>query len=169
MTIKKVCMILWYLLVFCYFGFCTFVASHDFFYPPNMYILTKRLFLRNVNAKLYIRFSLTTFIFFWQLNQWHLIQKLETCSQRKMCIKILVCMHTTSLLFSISLWYELFLYKEKWSKTKKKNTFLVGGTLGGLKNVASRGLTAVGSSGIAVDSLDTSLISVRSWGQYQKK
>lgn len=39
-------------------------------------------------------------------------------------------------------------------------TFLVGGTLGGLKKVASRGLTAVGSSGIAAESLETSLISV---------
>lgn len=50
-------------------------------------------------------------------------------------------------------------------KINKKNftfglTFLVGGTLGGLKKVASRGLTAVGSSGIAAESLDTSLISV---------
>lgn len=145
-------------------------------------ILTKLLFLRNVNAKLHKVLFKNFYIFLTDEPQWHLIQKLEICSQRKMRIKILVCMHTTSLkhqrfAFSYSAIFSVFpcgikkysFRKRNVQRQTKKKTFLVGGTLGGLKNVASRGLTAVGSSGITVDSLDTSLISVRSWGQYQKK
>lgn len=100
-------------------------------------ILTKLLFLRNVNAKLHKVLFKNFYIFLTDEPQWHLIQKLEICSQRKMRIKILVCMHTTSLkhqrfAFSYSAIFSVFpcgIKKYSFRKrnvqrqTKKKNLF----------------------------------------------